>query len=75
MKNRLTDELPPGNSERFVSACDCFLECSDDEIRPVVTLPPMSGSRSKENQQRELENWHKPGKLLVARLTDILNCI
>jgi hypothetical protein len=75
MKNRFTDELPPGNSERFVRACVSFLECSDDEIRPVVTPSPMSGNRSKEDQQREMENWHKPGKLLVARLTEILNCI
>lgn len=75
MKNLLADDLLPENRERFTNACLGFLKITSDEITPVVTPSPMTGSRSKEDQDREMENWHKPGKLLVGRLTEILNCI
>ena len=74
MKNLLEDDLRPENRERFTSACADFLKITSDEITPVVTPSPMTGSRNKEDQEREMENWHKPSKLLVRRLTEILNC-
>jgi len=75
MKNLLIDDLQPENRKRFTHACTIFLESSEDEIHPLTTPSPMHGSRSKEDQAMEMENWHKPCKLLTARLTDILNCI
>lgn len=75
MSNLLVDDLRPENRQCFARACVSFLEATAEEIRPTVTPSPMTGCRSKEDQEREAENWRKPGKLLIARLTEILNCI
>ena len=72
LRNTLIDDLRFWQRNRFTKACQVYLTSSDEECRPVVTPGPSTGSRTNEDQQREKENWLKPGRLLVSRLEAIL---
>ena len=75
LKNRLTDDVWPWNRRAFERACMAYIKSTSEECEPVVTPSPIHGKRSSEDQAREMENWHKPGKLLRSRLEAILSCL
>jgi hypothetical protein len=73
--NVVIDDLSASRQKLLSEAATAFVEASDEDIRPKVSIHPFDRSFTKEEQAVEKTNWFRPQEFLKGKLVDVLNTL